>query len=228
MTLQVTQCNILGHFRAMQSWSEILTTVIHFRSRQGLMLEYGAMSGYDVLHKAQFSLYFRGLFTSQCSYCIEVYQCAIICNAHCAMCIAHCALCILCNWNVQSCVSAHCVLLCNHVSCTMCNWNVFVHSLLLHSTRNDLIKRLLLYYSFHLFLPFHLSICFFVFTFHPFHLYICFHSVMHFSCSDLHSIFHFNDFCFFCHNLKFTSYSTQGRSQSLFYIARLANIQNTA
>ena len=62
----------------------------------------------------------------------------------------------------------------------------------------------------------------FFFPFHPFHLYICFHSVMHFSCSDLHSIFHFNDFFFFCHNLKFTSYSTQGRSQSLFYIARLA------
>ena len=75
----------------------------------------------------------------------------------------------LCNWNVQSCVIVHCVLLCNHVSCTMCNWNVFVHSLLLHSTRNDLIKRLLLYYSFHLFLPFHLSICFFVFLFFIFH-----------------------------------------------------------
>ena len=131
-------------------------------------------------------------------------QCTL-CNVHRALCTVRYAL---CNWNVQSCVIAHCVLLCNHVSCTMCNWNVFVHSLILHSTRNDLIKRLLLYYSFHLFHPFHLSICFFVFyfPFHPFHLYICFHSVMHFSCSDLHSIFHFNDFCFFCHNLKFTSY----------------------
>ena len=139
----------------MQSWSEILTTVFHFRSCQGLMLEYGAMSGYDVLHKAQFSLYFRGSFTLQCSYCIEVYQCAIICNARCALCIVQLKCAIMCN----------CTLLCNHVSCTMCNWNVFVHSLLLHSTRNDLIKRLLLYYSFHLFLPFHLSICFFVFCF---------------------------------------------------------------
>ena len=108
VTLQVTQCNILGHFRAMQSWSKILTTVIHFRSCQGLMLEYGAMSGYDVLHKAQFSLYFRGSFTLQCSYCIEVYQCAIICNAHCAMCIVHYALCI---------VQLKCAIMCN---CTLC------------------------------------------------------------------------------------------------------------
>ena len=181
----------------------------------GLMLEYGVMSGYDVLHKAQFSLYFRGSFTLP-SFAMHIVQCAL--------CIVRYAL---CNWNVQSCVIAHCVLLCNHVSCTMCNWNVFAHSLLLHSTRNDLIKRLLLYYSFHLFLPFHLSICFFVFVFyfpfHPFHLYICFHSVMHFSCSDLHSIFHFNDFCFFCHNLKFTSYSTQGP-----FLYRQNCLQNTA
>ena len=122
MTLQVTQCNILGHFRAMQSWSEILTTVIHFRSRQGLMLEYGAMSGYDVLHKAQFSLYFRGSFTlwllhRSVSMCHHL-QCTL-CNVHCALCVMHivqlkcaimckCTLCIA----LQSCVMYNVQLKC--------------------------------------------------------------------------------------------------------------------
>ena len=166
------------------------------------------------------------VYISEDRYYIEVYQCAIICNAHCAMCIVHCAL-----WIVQ----LKCAIMCNFTlcialqSCVM--YNVQLKCICaftapsLNSQWSDQATAALLFIS--LISPFsslHLFFCFFVFyfPFHPFHLYICFHSVMHFSCSDLHSIFHFNDFCFFCHNLKFTSYSTQSCSQSLFYIARLA------
>ena len=87
-------------------------------------------------------------------------QCTL-CNVHCALCIVRYAL---CNWNVQSCVIAHCVLLCNHVSIEMfCAFTAPS----LNSQWSDQATAALLFIS--LISPFsslHLFFCFLFFIFH--------------------------------------------------------------
>ena len=143
------------------------------------------------------------LYNVHCALCIVQLKCAIMCN--CTLCIA-----------LQSCVMYNVQLKC------ICAFTAPS----LNSQWSDQATAALLFIS--LISPFsslHLFFCFLFFIFH----FTPFISTFVFTLWCISPVLIFTQFftsmisAFFCHNLKFTSYSTQGSSQSLFYIARLAD-----